>query len=200
MESENFRDKYIRSGRIGRYLVDQFFIAVTELVEASGLSIGNALEVGAGEGFSTQRIHGLLPASMRFEASEYRPDLAIMAAERNPGVHVSVESVNDFQRTSKSIDLVFCLEVLEHLTSPADALRELARISRGFVIVSVPREPIWRMLNLVRGKYLGALGNTPGHIQHWSARQIGAFVSPWFDVVQFRTPLPWTVLLLRPKS
>jgi hypothetical protein len=30
----------------------------------------------------------------------------------------------------------------------------------------VPREPIWRIGNMARGRYLGDLGNTPGHIQH----------------------------------
>lgn len=199
MQQEDFRGKYTRSGPIGRYLVHRFFDTIAELVKASGLRDGVALEVGAGEGYSTQRIHGLLPPGMCFEASEYRRDLAAIAGDRNPGIPVSVESVNALPRGPESIDLVLCLEVLEHLSNPAGALQELARISKGFVIISVPREPVWRMLNLARGKYVSGLGNTPGHIQHWSARGIKMFVSPWFNVVQSRTPLPWTILLLQKK-
>lgn len=87
------------------------------------------------------------------------------------------------------------LETLEHLDDPLAALRELKRVSRKYVIVSVPREPLWRILNCARGKYLGALGNTPGHINHWSTRGIRRFVAQELTVIDHRTPLPWSMVL-----
>ena len=67
-------------------------------------------------------------------------------------------------------------------------------------VVSVPREPVWRAANLARGKYLGALGNTPGHIQHWSTRRFSRLVATRFDVVNVRTPFPWTVVGARSRA
>jgi hypothetical protein len=52
---------------------------------------------------------------------------------------------------------------------------------------------------MVRGKYIGTFGNTPGHIQHWSSRDFQNFVEPMFTVLEVRTPLPWTILLLQKK-
>ena len=98
---------------------------------------------------------------------------------------------------SGAFDLVLAIEVLEHVPDPAAGLAELARVSRGDLVVSVPREPIWRVANMARGKYLGALGNTPGHVQHWSRRGFARFVASQVDVVTVRAPFPWTMVAAR---
>jgi len=74
------------------------------------------------------------------------------------------------------------------------------RLARAGWLVSVPREPIWRMLNMARGRYLSALGNTPGHIQHWSARAFVELVGQRLDVQAVRSPLPWTMALCRVRA
>jgi len=61
----------------------------------------------------------------------------------------------------------------------------------------VPREPIWRALNLARGKYVRDLGNTPGHLGHWSRRGFLELLGGRLEVVAVRTPLPWTMALCR---
>ncbi|WP_207642472.1 hypothetical protein, partial [Desulfosporosinus sp. I2] len=65
------------------------------------------------------------------------------------------------------------------------------------IILSVPREPLWRILNLARGKYIPDLGNTPGHIQHWSKKSFLRLVNRYFDVLEVKSPLPWTMVLCR---
>ena len=92
-------------------------------------------------------------------------------------------------------DLVAAIEVFEHLERPEAALAEMARVARRHVLVSVPREPLWRAANLASGRYLSDLGNTPGHIQHFSRRGIATLVGSAADVVQISGPLPWTVVL-----
>ena len=77
------------------------------------------------------------------------------------------------------------------------SLREIARVSRGAVVLSVPREPIWRAANMVRGKYVKEWGNTPGHVQHWSRRGFASLVGRHFDGVQVKSPFPWTVASAR---
>ena len=85
-------------------------------------------------------------------------------------------------------DLVLAIEVLEHVPDPAAALRELARVARRDVVLSVPREPIWRAANMARGKYWGDLGNTPGHIQHWSRAGFVRLVGAHLEVVDGAQP------------
>jgi hypothetical protein len=89
---------------------------------------------------------------------------------------------------------------LEHVRQPEKVLIEAARVSSRYAIFSVPREPLWRVLNVVRGRYLPDLGNTPGHIQHWSTNKFIELVSQHFNVLQVRQPLPWTMLLAEVKS
>jgi hypothetical protein len=64
-------------------------------------------------------------------------------------------------------------------------------------LVSVPREPLWRALNLARLKYVSELGNTSGHLGHWSKRGFVEFLSQRVEVVEVRSPLPWTMALCR---
>ena len=67
----------------------------------------------------------------------------------------------------------------------------------GHLLVSVPREPLWRALNMARGAYLTDLGNTPGHVNHWSRRGFEALLSRHGEVVETRSPFPWTMTLVR---
>ena len=201
-EEEDFFGKYEESGTIGRLLVDRYFAAVGALVERAGreTSVRRALEVGCGPGYSTQRIGGMLPTGVELEASEYVAALLPFARANNPGVPVEQEDVYSLRRGNDSYDLVLVLEVLEHLDEPDLALAEIGRILRpgGLLVVGVPREPVWRILNMARGRYWGTLGNTPGHLNHWSARSIRGYLRGQIgEIVETRAPLPWTLLLVR---
>ena len=76
-------------------------------------------------------------------------------------------------------------------------LAEMARVASRHLLVSVPREPLWRTLNVARGAYLRELGNTPGHLNHWSKRAFVELLERHGEVVEARSPFPWTMLLVR---
>lgn len=204
MESEQeriyqFTGKYQGSGGpIGKYLVAGFFRAVTELIPAD---VEGALEVACGAGYSTERIHRARP-DLALVASDLGVDLVALASARVPAVPMRVESVYQLSHGDESFDLIVALEVLEHLKDPRRALIELHRVTRRHLLLSVPREPLWRVLNMARGRYMRDFGNTPGHLNHWSTTGIVDFVAPWFRSSAVLTPLPWTILLLtkRPKD
>jgi hypothetical protein len=89
---------------------------------------------------------------------------------------------------------------MEHLERPHEALTEVARVARNFVLMSTPWEPVWRAMNMVRGKYLREFGNTPGHIQHFGRGDLVELAETRLEVVSIRRPLPWTVILGKPRS
>lgn len=204
-EQEDFAHKYTEegSGKVGGALIDNYFKKVAELVRASGIDArkgARAIEIGCGEGFSTQRLAGLLPKNVTLEASEYVAHMIPKAKANNPGLTVTEESVYDLQHADNSYDLVFLLEVLEHLDYPDKGLEELLRVTKpgGYLVLGVPREPLWCCLNMARGKYLKSFGNTPGHLNHWSTRGLKKYVAKYFGpLVEVRTPLPWTIVLAR---
>jgi SAM-dependent methyltransferase len=98
---------------------------------------------------------------------------------------------------ANEFDLACAIEVLEHVPDPEHTLAEMARCAERHLLVSVPREPLWRMLNMARGAYWPALGNTPGHLNHWSRRSFVRLLSRHGHVTEVRSPFPWTMLLVR---
>lgn len=162
-------------------------------------------EVGCGEGYWTLRWarRGVPCRGTDFAAGAI--DCARSNA-RNAGLDpgmFAVRSVYDLTEPDDSADLVVCCEVLEHLPDPRAALARLAAVAGRHLILSVPREPLWRTLNMLRAAYLRDLGNTPGHVQHWSRRGFVRFVAaglPAFEIVDQCAPLPWTMLLCRRRT
>lgn len=207
-ELEDFAHKYTEEGqgKIGRRLLDGYFDSVESLIAKSGIAerkTANAIEIGCGEGFSTQRLRDMLPEQVSLSASEYVETLVPNAQKRNPGVKVIQESVYETTHDDNTFDLIFLLEVLEHLDYPDKALQELARILKpdGYLIIGVPREPLWCSLNMARGKYLKHFGNTPGHLNHWPTFMLKRDVRKYFGpIVASRTPLPWTQVLAQKHS
>jgi len=196
--TDQFTGKYESSGRIGGWLIDRFFRAARGLLESKLSENSGVLEIGCGPGYSTGRIRQWQGIG-QLVAGEPEAQLLKIAQPLNPGTPFTRQSVYSLAHPDQSFDAVIMLEVLEHLESPDRALEELHRVARNHVLLSTPREPIWRALNMARGKYLRDFGNTPGHIQHWSTRGLRKQVQPWFHVEDCATPLPWTILLLRPR-
>ena len=107
-------------------------------------------------------------------------------------------SIYQIPVADKSYDLVLCCEVLEHLERPRAALKELLRIARGDIFLSVPNEPWFQLANLLRGKYIRDLGNHPEHINHWSVNEFEKLlVAENLTIELTETPFPWIQVLLR---
>jgi 2-polyprenyl-3-methyl-5-hydroxy-6-metoxy-1,4-benzoquinol methylase len=102
----------------------------------------------------------------------------------------------DLPFAENEFELASAIEVLEHVPDPEHTLSEMARCAERHLLVSVPREPLWRMLNMARGAYLSSLGNTPGHLNHWSRRSFVELLSGYGQVAEVRSPFPWTMLLV----
>lgn len=194
---EDFSGKYLKSNFLVGKLLRNFFRSIEKITD--DIKVQKVLEVGCGPGFSTQYLSHIFQG-VHFEASEYREDLVKETQERNPDIKVVRESIYELRRAHDSFDLVLALEVFEHLENPEQALQEIKRVTSKYCLLSVPNEPLWRILNMCRLAYLKDFGNTPGHINHWSTKAFAEFVGKEFEVKEVKTPLPWNLVLAEKKS
>jgi len=195
----NVYDKYGTSNPIARRLMAGFMGQLDELVERTGAR--EAHEVGCGEGELAIR---LARRGIRMRGTDAFPQVLEEARNRADaaGVEIDFEAVpvEELDPARHAAELVLCCEVLEHLDDPERALDVLASLARPWVLASVPREPLWRALNLARFSYVGELGNTPGHLNHWSRSDFVRFLTRRFEVIEVRSPTPWTMVLCRLQS
>jgi 2-polyprenyl-3-methyl-5-hydroxy-6-metoxy-1,4-benzoquinol methylase len=192
----NTFDKYGSRNPLVRGLMARFERALDELFDAAAPR--SVLDVGCGEGVLTERfakrigdgrVVGVDLRDQKLEAEWSARTAANLEFRSFEGAALPFADAE--------FDLVAAIEVLEHVRDPRGALAEMTRVAGRHLLVSVPREPLWRALNLARGAYGRRLGNTPGHLHHFSRRGLEKLLGEHGDVLCARSPLPWTMLLVR---
>jgi 2-polyprenyl-3-methyl-5-hydroxy-6-metoxy-1,4-benzoquinol methylase len=192
----NTYDKYGSSNPIVRRLMAGFEAALEELfAQADPRSL---LDVGCGEGVLVHRWAERLGEKRVVGIDLEEESLQAGWSERQaPNLEYRTMQAGDLPFAANEFDLASAIEVLEHVPDPEHTLAEMARCAERHLLVSVPREPLWRALNMARGAYVAQLGNTPGHLNHWSRRSFERLLSRYGQVVATRSPFPWTMLLVR---
>lgn len=191
----NTYDKYASQNPIEKAMMRRFLATLDHMVD--GLSPTTLLEVGVGEGEILQRMAARFPEATALGLD--LPDEHLAAEWKRRGLPAEFGDVTALRFADGEFDLVMAIEVLEHVPDPDIALAELARVCAGTVVLSVPSEPVWRIGNMARGRYLRQWGNTPGHVNHWGRRGFVRAVSRHFEVDDVASPLPWTMLRARPR-
>jgi 2-polyprenyl-3-methyl-5-hydroxy-6-metoxy-1,4-benzoquinol methylase len=192
----NTYDKYGSTNPVVRRLMTGFEGALDGLfARAAPRSL---LDVGCGEGVLTlewaERLGDARVVGIDLDDPKLRAE---WAARARPNLEFRAQEATALPFDDGEFALAAAIEVFEHVPEPEATLAEMARVADGHLLVSVPREPLWRGLNLARGAYLGALGNTPGHVNHWSRRGFLSLLSRYGTIEEARSPLPWTVALVR---
>lgn len=192
----NTYDKYGSTNPVVRRLMSTFERTLGELfIQAAPSSV---LDVGCGEGVLTHQWAEALGDRRIVGVDLDDPKLRAEQARRQaPNLEYRTLDGDDLPFADGEFGLASAIEVLEHVPDPAHTVAEMARVASDHLLVSVPREPLWRMLNVARGAYVKDLGNTPGHLNHWSKRAFIELLSRHGEVVEARSPFPWTMLLVR---
>jgi 2-polyprenyl-3-methyl-5-hydroxy-6-metoxy-1,4-benzoquinol methylase len=193
----NTYDKYGSTNPLVRRMMAGFEGALDELLTRADPH--SLLDVGCGEGVLVHQWAQRLGERTRVVGIDLEEDSiqAGWAQHTAPNLEYRVMPAESLPFARDEFDLATAIEVLEHVPDPEHTLSEMARCAQGNLLVSVPREPLWRMLNMARGAYWRELGNTPGHLNHWSKRAFVDLLSRYGEVIEVRSPFPWTMLLVR---
>jgi 2-polyprenyl-3-methyl-5-hydroxy-6-metoxy-1,4-benzoquinol methylase len=192
----NTFDKYGSKNPVVKRLMSGFHETLDELWGRAAPS--SVLDVGCGEGVLTvewaERLGDGRVVGIDLDDPKLRAE---WAKRERPNLEFRAEEATRLSFADGEFELAAAIEVLEHVPEPEATLAEMARVARSHLLVSVPREPLWRGLNMARGAYWRDLGNTPGHVNHWSKRGFVSLLSRYGAVEEARSPFPWTMLLVR---
>lgn len=187
--------KHLNPNRLQQRLITRFHRQIGELVRQTGATC--LLDAGCGEGFGLRR---LLDQALTFEYVGCDLSWSALRWGRQnllPDLPASAADIHALPFADNSFPLVICLEVLEHLPDSAVGLRELARVSSEYLIVSVPHEPFFRGANFLRGKHVQQWGNDPEHLHNYNGRSFRRMATTVVDILWHGYSFPWQVALAR---
>jgi SAM-dependent methyltransferase len=191
----NTYDKYGSTNPVVRRLMAGFESTLEELFTTAAPA--SLLDVGCGEGVLTHQWAGRIGGRVVGIDLDDPALHAEWAGRQAPNLEYMVMKAENLPFADDEFDTATAIEVLEHVPDPEHTVAEMARVAQRSLLVSVPREPLWRGLNMARGAYWKDLGNTPGHLNHWSKRSFVRLLSRHGTVTEARSPFPWTMLLVR---
>jgi ubiquinone/menaquinone biosynthesis C-methylase UbiE len=154
---------------------------VADLVESTQPT--SLLDAGCGEGFAVDRLAQRLP-DVKITGVDLSPEaIAYAQAHFGERARFRTGSVYKLPFSDRAFDTVLCSEVLEHVDDPSTAIRELKRVARNYVIITVPLEPYFQWLNVL-GQKLG-LSLDPGHVNFWTKKAFMKFMRYHFEEPEF---------------
>jgi 2-polyprenyl-3-methyl-5-hydroxy-6-metoxy-1,4-benzoquinol methylase len=111
------------------------------------------LDIGCEDFYLYEKLKGVFDVTL----ADYQP--------KDP--RIQRENVESLSFEDKSFDTVLCLEVLEHTHDPVSALKELVRVTRKDLIISVPNEPFFSLLRLLSWEKEHLWAITPSVLRHY---------------------------------
>lgn len=190
--STNFL-KHTSKNPIQKFLINNFYSSLISSVKP--LRPDSILDAGCGEGFTMDKLSKSI-VGKKIEGVEYSKDAIILGKKLFPNLTSRQGSVYELPYKDNSFDLVICTEVLEHLDEPTRALKEILRVSKKYLIISVPNEPLFMLSNFLRGKNLSRLGNDKEHVNHWNPLSFKRYLSQnKVKIKKLSLPFPWITIL-----
>jgi ubiquinone/menaquinone biosynthesis C-methylase UbiE len=185
----NHYDKHNSKNPVYRSLMKGFHDKIISTIKDTRAT--TILDVGCGEGYTTKEINdNYLCVITGIDVSK---TIIRKAKELHPEIAFTVGSAYRLPYPDNSYDLVIATEMLEHLQSPETAIIEMKRVSKKYVMITVPNEPLWRIGNMARGAYIDSWGNTPGHLQHWSKKGIFKLMKNYFEDGMIKNAIMWNI-------
>lgn len=180
--------KYQTHNPLVQYLIGRFLRRVIQKV--GELHPESIADIGCGEGALAAKLDEL-GFAVRYQGYDVREEALALARELNPQRPFFQGDLFNLELPSGSADLVICLEVLEHLVEPENAVKKLASWSGRAALLSVPWEPFFQMGSFLRGKYLSAWGNHPEHLHHFNHGRLATLARTAFREVRVEGCFPW---------
>ena len=206
-------DKYNSKNLLKRRMVERLNAKILTTMDGFVKKITNnparekspirILDAGCGEGFISNMIYNNID-NVEVVGLEYTSEAIDIAKQSNNNIEFVQGDIYKMPFEDAAFDIVLCMEVLEHLTDPSAAIEEVLRVSKNFLIITVPNEPWFCMGNLLALKNVSRLGNPIDHINHWTFGGFKKFTVDFLgrdgQDVLYDTSFPWSIAYCDKKS
>ncbi len=196
--------KYQTANPLKRKLIARFDLRMLQLLKQttsenshmfSGKEI-SLLDAGCGEGFIAEQIKQYFP-KWNITGVDGAEEAVLFAKKHVKGVSFEVGNLYSLDFPNRAFDIVVCSEVLEHLDDHELALKELNRVSKLVLLLTVPHEPWFRLGNLAAFHNISRLGNPVDHVNHWSFSEFQKFTRELLTDFEckYEISFPWSICL-----
>lgn len=188
MKTDNY-SKHTSKNPLKQFFINNFFNSLFSVLK--DLQIDTVLDVGCGEGFTLSKLKEN-KIGKKYEGIDASREAIYIGKKQYPELNLKEGNIYKLDYKDNSLDLVICTEVLEHLENPEKALRELLRVSKKYLIISVPNEPFFYLFNYTQW------GKDIGHINKWTSRGFTKLVKRQkVKILKIHTPFPWTMVFAK---
>lgn len=186
-DSGNYK-KYSNKNPLMGMIISNFLGQVKLIIDS--LDGDNILDIGCGEGFVVNYLK-----NKNIIGLDISKEALIIAKTQNPDNRFFRGDIYNLPFQEDDFDIIMVMEVLEHINDVERAIDEIKRVSKQYCIFSVPNEPYFRFMNLLRGKNISRFGNDIEHIQNWSVGEFVKLLERHLEVLEVKRPFPWTLVL-----
>lgn len=152
--------------------------------------VKNVLDLGCGDGVL---IDLLKKKGINVVGADISSEAIVICKKKGHNVALIDLASSSLPFANKSFDLIFLLDVLEHLYSPEDFLKDVTELSRRYLIISVPN------FNSLAARIQILLGRVPennkpskGHIYWFNKKELEKmFKNMNLTLIELKTNTFW---------
>lgn len=186
------RSKYENKNPLHRYALKRFLRHIKNAIDETGAV--RILELGSADGYVVKYLKDRNRA-LELWGVDIDREALLQARKINSEAHFEYGDVEAGVLPEGQFDVAMALEVLEHIPNTEAALLNIQKLDAKYFIISVPREPFFRILNFLRGRHWERLGNHPEHVHTWRKNKFRQIISKYFTIKKDYSSFPWTVFL-----
>lgn len=191
-------NKYSNKNPLHRFALNRFFDLIA--AEIDRIRPDRILDFGSGEGFFIDELIKRNVVLHEYLGVDTRQNALKEAKLKHPQFSFVNADLLNCALDGEQFDFVIASQVLEHLPQPEKYLEILCSLSKGSLLLTVPNEPWFRILNLLRGRDIKKLGNHPDHVNLWSFKQFCDFVGDFIIIERAYKAFPFTIIVGRPAN
>ena len=158
--------KYTNKNFFHKLFLNRFLDTI--FYEINKLDLKTILDFGCGEGFFLKAMKDRGLSNKKILGVDHRKEAIERASSLFPEYDFKQMDLFQINPDEYQFDLVMAIEVLEHLYEPEKFVKHLTLLSSTYVLFTVPFEPWFRIINLLRGRDILHLGNHPEHVTNKS--------------------------------